>query len=148
MHIRINRFAIIKITHRTCIGLTELPSSNTGLSIEYVAGGGDLDFLILVKRRIKETHLSFFSFGCNLQYIWAILCDIVRIDTYLNVFLLEIKYLFRGSVCSRSCIWGCNSCYTQSTVRTSIHIARGRGRSGNDGTATAIISVVESYRRL
>jgi len=41
----------------------ELPSSNTGLSIEYVAGGGDLDFLMLVKRRIKETHLSFFSFG-------------------------------------------------------------------------------------
>lgn len=33
--------------------------------MEYVAGGGDLDFLILVKRRIKETHLSFFSFGYN-----------------------------------------------------------------------------------
>lgn len=31
--------------------------------MEYVVGGGDLDFLILVNRRIKDTHLSFFSFG-------------------------------------------------------------------------------------
>lgn len=31
--------------------------------MEYVVGGGDFDFLILVNRRIKDTHLSFFSFG-------------------------------------------------------------------------------------
>lgn len=42
----------------------ELPSSNTGLSIEYVAGGGDFDFLMFANLRIRETHLSFFSF-CN-----------------------------------------------------------------------------------
>lgn len=41
----------------------ELPSSKTGLSIEYVAtGGGDLDFFMLVNRLIRETPFSFFSF--------------------------------------------------------------------------------------
>lgn len=55
----------IKETYRTCTGLMELPSSKTGLSMEYVVGGGDFDFLIFVNRRIKETHLSFFSFCCS-----------------------------------------------------------------------------------
>lgn len=39
------------------------PSSNTGLSIEYeVIGGGDRDFFMLVRRRIRLTlPFSFFS---------------------------------------------------------------------------------------
>lgn len=59
---------IINRSYRTCTGLMELPSSNTGLSIEYVVGGGDFDFLIFVNRRIKDTHLSFFSFCYKSEY--------------------------------------------------------------------------------
>lgn len=93
--------AIKKKTYRTCTGLMELPSSKTGLSMEYVVGGGDFDFLIFVNRRIKETHLSFFSFCCSskvymyVSFIYLSLCNKKTNIIYYRKISLYLFCVFR-----------------------------------------------------
>jgi len=46
------------------------PSSKTGLSIEYVEGGGDFEFLMVARRRIKPLPKLFLSLVCKQELIF------------------------------------------------------------------------------
>lgn len=75
------------IAHLTWTGFTAVtvfPSSKTGLSIEYEAGGGDFDFFMLVKRRMSDTPFSFFSF-CQTKRVKKIFYSKKRFDRYGQV---------------------------------------------------------------